>query len=66
MKKYQQKSLIAVLTGVLVFVVGSLVLLYFAGHKLAAAIQKDAKQIVNHIDAAVSERRQILYLCANK
>jgi len=36
-------------------------LLYFAGHKLAAAIQKDAKQIVNHIDAAVSERRQILF-----
>ena len=61
MKKYQQKSLIAVLTGVLVFVVGSLVLLYFAGQKLAAAIHKDAKQIVNHIDAAVSERRQILF-----
>jgi sensor c-di-GMP phosphodiesterase-like protein len=60
MKKYPQKSLIAILTGVLVFVIGSLILLYFAGHKLASTINADAKHIIKHIDAAVLESSRIL------
>ena len=60
MKKYQQKSVIAVLTGVVVFVMGSLILLYFAGHKLAATVNDDAKHIIKHIDAAVEESSRIL------
>ncbi|ALQ09930.1 diguanylate phosphodiesterase (plasmid) [Pseudoalteromonas sp. Bsw20308] len=60
MKKGHKKSIIALLTGILVFVTGSLILLYFAGQKLAATISEDATHLVKHIDTALQERRRIL------
>lgn len=60
MKYLQQKSLVATLAGLLVFILGSLILLYFAGKQLAASVDEDAKHFIDHIDGAIEERRQIL------
>ena len=60
MKKYQQKSIIAALTGGLVFVTGCLILLYFASQQLTMQINADIKHIIKHVDAAVLERRSVL------
>jgi sensor c-di-GMP phosphodiesterase-like protein len=60
MKKYQKKSLIAASTGGGVFIICSFILLYFAGHQLAAKITADGQLIVDNIDNAASERRRIL------
>lgn len=60
MKKYQQKSIIAVLTGVLVFITGCLILLYFAAQELTTQINADTKHILKHVDSAVLERRSVL------
>ncbi|MEL0645858.1 EAL domain-containing protein [Pseudoalteromonas agarivorans] len=60
MKKYQQKSLIAVMVGGLVFVAGCFILLYFSAQRLTTQIKSDAQYIIEHIDAAAQERRDIL------
>lgn len=60
MKQYQQRSLVAVLTGVVVFVMCTSTLLYFAAQKLGRQLARDSNYIVQHIDAAAAERRQIL------
>ncbi|GAB0109218.1 EAL domain-containing protein [Pseudoalteromonas distincta] len=60
MKKYQRKSIIAVLSGGFVFVAGCLILLYFAAQQLTTQINADTKHIIEHVDSAVSERRSIL------
>ncbi|GAA61435.1 hypothetical protein P20652_3312 [Pseudoalteromonas sp. BSi20652] len=48
------------LTGILVFVMGCLILLYFAGNKLATTINTDTEHVIKHLDAAVLETNQIL------
>jgi len=60
MKKYQQKSIIAVITGGVVFVAGCFVLLYFAAQQLTTQINADAKYIIEHLDSVAQERRDIL------
>jgi len=55
MKKYQQKSIIAVITGGVVFVAGCFVLLYFAAQQLTTQINTDAKYIIDHLDSAAQE-----------
>jgi len=60
MKKYQQKSIIAVLTGGLVFVAGCFALIYFAAQQLTKQINVDAQSIIEHLDSAAQERRDIL------
>lgn len=60
MKYLRQKSLVALLVGIFVFILGSFILLFFAGQKLAASVEEDANHFINHIDAAIQERRQIL------
>ena len=60
MKKYQQKSIIAILTGGLVFVTGCFILLYFSAQQLTAQTKSDAEYILTHIDGAIAERRRIL------
>ena len=60
MKKYQQKSIIAVLTGVLVFIAGCIILLNFAAQQLTAQTKSDAEYILTHVEGAIAERRRIL------
>ncbi|MBB1346808.1 EAL domain-containing protein [Pseudoalteromonas sp. SG45-2] len=60
MKKYQQKSIIAVLTGVLVFITGCIILLNFAAQQLTAQTKSDAEYILTHVEGAIAERRRIL------
>ncbi len=60
MKKYQQKSIIAILTGGLVFVAGCFILLNFAAQQLTAQTKSDAEYILTHIEGAIVERRRIL------
>ncbi|MBB1442190.1 EAL domain-containing protein [Pseudoalteromonas sp. SG43-3] len=60
MKKYQQRSIIAVLTGVLVFITGCIILLNFAAQQLTAQTKSDAEYILTHVEGAIAERRRIL------
>ncbi|KPV99160.1 EAL domain-containing protein [Pseudoalteromonas sp. P1-11] len=60
MKQYQRRSLIAVLSGVVVFIICASTLMYFAAQKLSRQLARDSNYIVQHIDAAATERRKIL------
>ncbi|TMO78688.1 cyclic diguanylate phosphodiesterase [Pseudoalteromonas sp. S3776] len=60
MKQYQRRSLIAVVSGIVVFAVCASTLLYFAAQKLGRQLARDSNYIVKHIDAAVNERSKIL------
>ncbi|MEH6394282.1 EAL domain-containing protein [Pseudoalteromonas sp.] len=60
MKKYQQKSLLTGVFGLLVFVFGVVVMAGFAGQRLGQQIQADATLLINHVDAADAEREKLL------
>lgn len=60
MKQYQRRSLIALISGVVIFAVCAGTLLYFAAQKLGRQLSRDSNYIVQHVDAAAAERRTIL------
>ncbi|MFK3865490.1 CSS-motif domain-containing protein [Pseudoalteromonas rhizosphaerae] len=60
MKKYQQKSLLGILFGFIVFILGFVILTYLAGQRLSQEIKEDAAALLNYVDSADAEREKLL------